>query len=101
MASALAASKNQELAVVSTAQNAVKGDTGGDIKAVDFGISIALYHYTGWPVLDIYNADEAAITKFLGGGGPRLAVIPEASMATQWAGTPSGGGGNGYDRIIP
>ncbi len=90
MASALAASKNQELDVVSAAENAVKGDISSDAKVVDFGISIALYHYTGWPVLDIYNADEAAITKFLAGSGRRLVVVPETSMATQWAGTPSG-----------
>lgn len=89
----LVSTKDQEQAIVALAQAAVK-QTGAAVttqpKAVVFGLSAALYHYTQWPILDIYNHDQSEIARFLTGGGPRLAVIPEGSMSSQWAGTPSG-----------
>jgi 4-amino-4-deoxy-L-arabinose transferase-like glycosyltransferase len=89
----LVSTKDQEQAIIALAQAAVK-PTGAAVttqpKAVVFGLSAALYHYTQWPILDIFNHDQAEIARFLTGDGPRLAVIPEESMASQWAGTPSG-----------
>jgi hypothetical protein len=85
--------KDRELAIIALAQASAKqvGNTNAtEPKAVVFGLSAALYHYTQWPILDIYNHDEGDMARFLSGNGPRLAVIPEASMASQWAGTPSG-----------
>ncbi len=92
LASDLALSKNRELEVITATKQAgtYPGATEGRPRAVVFGLSAAIYHYTGWPVLDIYNHDHDEIAQFLLGNGPRLAVVPEASMLTQWAGTPSG-----------
>jgi 4-amino-4-deoxy-L-arabinose transferase-like glycosyltransferase len=92
-AAELASIKAGELNIVEAAQRAVASERiPGQLKpkAVVFGISAALYHYTGWKILDIYNHGQEEIETFLAGDAPRLVVIPETSMATQWAGTPSG-----------
>ncbi len=92
-ASELTSIKGGELNIVEAAQQALIGEHIPGLlkpKAVVFGISAALYHYTGWQILDIYNHGQKEIETFLAGDAPRLAVIPEISMATQWAGTPSG-----------
>lgn len=57
---------------------------------VSFNITAAVYHNTGWPMLDFYNHDEQEIARFLSGPEPHVLVLPERNMATQWAGTPSG-----------
>ncbi|HKP54295.1 MAG TPA: phospholipid carrier-dependent glycosyltransferase [Chloroflexia bacterium] len=57
---------------------------------VSFNITAAVYHYTGWPMLDFYNHDEEDIAHFLAGDEPHVLVVPEKSMTTQWLGTPSG-----------
>jgi 4-amino-4-deoxy-L-arabinose transferase-like glycosyltransferase len=80
--------KEGELGVVRAAQAAVAGQPGPP-GVVAFGLSAALYHYTGWPVLDFFNNDTPVIGRALAGAGPRLVILPEASMATQWRGTPS------------
>ncbi|HUS15276.1 MAG TPA: phospholipid carrier-dependent glycosyltransferase [Chloroflexia bacterium] len=76
-----------EQQVVALAQQAA-GPPGGTPRAVAFGITAALYHYTGWPVVDLFLQDEAALARFYAAPGPRLLIVPEASLATQWAGTP-------------
>ena len=88
----LANIKSSELAVVAAARQAASEPRSiqGKPRAVVFGISAALYHYTGWQILDIYNHDESEMARFLTGDGPMLAVVPERSMTTQWAATPSG-----------
>jgi 4-amino-4-deoxy-L-arabinose transferase-like glycosyltransferase len=85
--------KDRELATIALAQASARqvgNSNATKPKAVVFGLSAALYHYTQWPILDIYNHDEREMAGFLSGSGPRLAVVPETSMASQWAGTPSG-----------
>jgi 4-amino-4-deoxy-L-arabinose transferase-like glycosyltransferase len=81
----------QDKQVVQLARAAL-GDAAGTVRplVLCFGFSAALYHYTGWRILDIYNADQAHIADFWAGSEPRLALVPEQSMATQWADTPSG-----------
>lgn len=80
----------QEQHIVALAREAVAA-TGeeGTPQVVCFGFSAPLYHYTRWPILDFYLHDEADIRDFLAGPGPRLLVLPEESMSTRWAGTPS------------
>jgi 4-amino-4-deoxy-L-arabinose transferase-like glycosyltransferase len=92
-ASELVSIKDRELNIVEAAQQAVASEhIPGQLKpkAVVFGVSAALYHYTGWQILDIYNHDQKEIETFLAGDAPRLVVIPDTSMRTQWAATPSG-----------
>jgi 4-amino-4-deoxy-L-arabinose transferase-like glycosyltransferase len=81
----------QEQQVVALAREAVAA-TGreGTPRAVCFGFSAPLYHYTRWPILDFFAHDEADIREFLSAPGPHILVLPEESMSTQWAGTPSG-----------
>ncbi len=57
---------------------------------VCFGMSAMLYHYTGWPVLDLYNHDEVETGQFLKGEGAHVVVVPVEQMRTQWRDTPSG-----------
>jgi 4-amino-4-deoxy-L-arabinose transferase-like glycosyltransferase len=83
-----AASKTEEQGVIALARAAV-GPVGPVApRLVCFGATAALYHYTGWPVLELYNADTPEIAEFLAAPGPRLVVLPEAGMTTQWVGTP-------------
>ncbi|MDQ3705402.1 MAG: phospholipid carrier-dependent glycosyltransferase [Chloroflexota bacterium] len=79
-----------EQQVVALASQAVATQEEGTPKAVSFGFSAPLYHYTRWPILDFFLHDEEDIRDFLAGPGPRIAVLPEESMSTRWAGTPSG-----------
>jgi len=79
----------QEQQVVTLARRAAGGATlGAPPRAVTFAITAALYHYTGWPLLELFTHDEAAIARFLAAPGPRLVVLPTSQLATQWAGTP-------------
>jgi hypothetical protein len=80
----------QEQQIVALAREAV-GATGeeGTPRVVCFGFSAPLYHYTRWPILDFFLHDEGDIRAFLAGPGPRLLVLPEESMSTRWAGTPT------------
>lgn len=70
-------------------QAAVLAPLDGPPRVVSFNITAAIYHYTQWPMLDFYNHDEREIGQFLQGAGPRILVLPEKSMSTQWAGKPS------------
>ena len=54
------------------------------------GLSAPLYHYTQWPVKELYFADPATTTEFLSGPELHLAVVPEESLVGQWADTPTG-----------
>jgi hypothetical protein len=83
-----AAIKADERAVVALVRQAADESTGTP-RVVAFGFSAALYHYTGWPVRDLFTTEQADLDRFLAAPGPRLLVIPEQSLATQWAGTPS------------
>jgi hypothetical protein len=67
-------------------------DTGraGTPHVVCYGATPALNYYTHWPIRDLYNEDEATLAAFLQTTAPGLVVVPETSLATQWAGTPSG-----------
>ncbi|MEA2576232.1 MAG: Dolichyl-phosphate-mannose-protein mannosyltransferase [Chloroflexia bacterium] len=80
----------QEQQVVGLARGTVAA-TGeqGTPRAVSFGFSAPLYHYTHWPILDFFLHDEADIQQFLAAPEPHILVLPEESMSTQWAGTPS------------
>jgi hypothetical protein len=81
----------QERQVVALAREAATA-TGreGTPRVVSFGFSAPLYHYTRWPILDFFAHSEADIQSFLAAPGPHILVVPEESMSTQWAGTPSG-----------
>jgi hypothetical protein len=86
-----AAFKAEEQRVVSLARSAVgPGSASIQPRVVSFGITSALSHYTHWPARDFYIYDEAAIESFFEASGPRLVVLPEESMYTQWRDTPSG-----------
>ncbi|MDQ5825730.1 MAG: phospholipid carrier-dependent glycosyltransferase [Chloroflexota bacterium] len=80
----------QEQQVVALAREAVvtQGEEGTP-RAVSFGFSAPLYHYTRWPILDFFLHDEEDIRDFLAGPGPRMVVLPEESISTRWAATPS------------
>lgn len=81
----------QEREVVDLARQAVStSGREGEPRVVCFGFSAPLYHYTRWPILDFFPHDEADIRSFLATPGPHVLVLPEESMSTQWAGTPSG-----------
>ncbi|HVF99511.1 MAG TPA: phospholipid carrier-dependent glycosyltransferase [Chloroflexia bacterium] len=81
----------QEQQVVALAREAaVASGQEGAPRVVCFGFSAPLYHYTRWPILDFFAHDEADIEGFLAAPGPHILVLPEESMSTQWAGTPSG-----------
>jgi hypothetical protein len=78
----------QRLATLVEATAQATGQPGTP-RVVCFGTTPALYYYTRWPILDLYNDDEVRIAAFFQAPGPRLVVVPETSLATQWAGTPS------------
>lgn len=85
--------KAQEQQVVSLARQALGAQglppTGQPPpRVVSFGVTAALYYYTGWLMSDLYNSDQQAIASFYNVSGPRLLIVPEASIATQWIGTP-------------
>jgi hypothetical protein len=81
--------KVEEQKVLSLARQAAGSYTDQNPpRIVAFGISSALYHYTQWPIIEIFNSDEAVIMRFLDAPGPHLLVVPEASLSTQWANTP-------------
>ena len=83
--------KVEEQEVISHARSAVSENSAGiQPRIVSFGITSALSHYTHWPVRDFYLSDTKEIVGFFSGSGPRLVVLPEASMYTQWKDTPSG-----------
>jgi hypothetical protein len=86
--SELNAQEQQVVALVRKA--ATLAGQEGTPRAVSFGFSAPLYHYTRWPILDFFTHDEADIQSFLAAPGPHVLVLPEESMSTQWAGTPSG-----------
>ncbi|MEO8284890.1 MAG: phospholipid carrier-dependent glycosyltransferase [Chloroflexota bacterium] len=85
-----AAWQSDDMKIARLTEQAGSGSTPleGQSRVVAFGATSAIYHYTGWPVLELYNSDEQQIRSFLAGNGPRLFVVPEASLATQWVGTP-------------
>lgn len=82
------ASEQRLAALAETAARAT--GQAGTPHVVCFGTTPALYHYTHWPIRDLYSYDEADLAAFLQTAAPRLVVVPETSLATQWAGTPSG-----------
>ncbi len=86
LVAAQATAKAAELNTVELVRQASSGDQQPRIAA--FGLSAALYHYTQWQVIDIYDNDEVAIANFLASTQVRVFVVPEESLATQWAGTP-------------
>ena len=89
-AAAHSAFNMQEQQVVALAREAVAASGQEDTpRVVCFGFSAPLYHYTRWPILDFYAHDETDIREFLAAPGPHILVLPEESMSTQWAGTPS------------
>jgi hypothetical protein len=56
-------------------------------RVVAFGMTSALYHYTQWPTIELFNSDEAVIAHFLEVPGIHLLVLPQADMSGQWADT--------------
>ncbi len=84
-----AAFKVEEQQVVSLARQAAGNYTQqAPPRVVAFGTTAALYHYTQWPIIDLYNYGDEEIGRFLDASGPRLLVLPVVSIATQWAGKP-------------
>ena len=96
--------KVEEQQVVTLAEHAVSENPSARPRAVSFGITAALYHYTGWPVAELYNEDAAGLERFMGGPGPALVVVPVGSLNTQWTGTPLAAGWRwlqNYYRLSP
>jgi hypothetical protein len=48
----------------------------------------ALFHYTQWPTIELFNSDDAVLSSFLSAPGAHILVLPVAAISTQWAGTP-------------
>jgi hypothetical protein len=80
--------KREEQAVLALVRDAAQG--GLPPHLVAFGQTAALHHYTGWPALDLYNHDRDSLAPFLAASRPRLIIVPEDSLRTQWVGTPTG-----------
>jgi 4-amino-4-deoxy-L-arabinose transferase-like glycosyltransferase len=57
---------------------------------ISFGATAALYYYTGWPTLELFNTDQKGVEQFVSTSEPTVVVIPVDSMTTQWAGRPVG-----------
>jgi 4-amino-4-deoxy-L-arabinose transferase-like glycosyltransferase len=89
----LAGFQAEEQALASLVKEAVSlphAPTGqGSVGIVCFGVSAALYHNTGWAVLDFYNHDEAEINHFVQAHDTSLLVVPTELMDTRWHNTPS------------
>jgi hypothetical protein len=81
--------QEHERQVAALAREAADASPAGAPRLVGFGLTTALYYYTGWPAIDLYNYDEAAIARFLAAPGPAVVVVPPAPLAAQWAGTPT------------
>ena len=81
--------KVEERAVVALARQAA-GNFGeqNPPRVVAFGMTSALYHYTQWPTVELFNSDEAMLAHFLDAPGIHILVLPEADMSRQWANTP-------------
>ena len=62
----------------------------GPTWVVTHGFSAPLYHYTQWPVLELYFAQPSRLAEFLAGPEPHLAVVPEESLDGQWHDTETG-----------
>ncbi|MEP6776389.1 MAG: hypothetical protein ABJA50_12410, partial [Chloroflexota bacterium] len=81
--------KVEERAVVALARKAAGNYADqGPPRVVAFGMTSALYHYTQWPTLELFNSDEVTVSRFLEAPGTRLLVLPEADLSGQWANTP-------------
>jgi hypothetical protein len=80
--------KEEEKGMLDLAGRAVP--PGEEPRLVAFGSTAAIFHYTGWPALDLYNHAQQEIGQFLRGPGTRLVVVPEAQLDKQWAETPTG-----------
>jgi hypothetical protein len=80
--------KEEERQVLDLVRGALSSD--GPPRVVAFGVSAAIFHYTGWPVLDIYNHGEPELQRFLEGTDTGLLIVPQKQLSVQWEGTPSG-----------
>jgi len=81
--------KVEEQAVLTLAREAAGPYAEGNPpRLVAFGMTSALYHYTQWPTIELFNSDQETVAHFLDSPGPHLLVIPEAGMSGQWANTP-------------
>jgi hypothetical protein len=56
-------------------------------RLVAFGMTEALFHYTQWPTIELFNSDVAVLSSFLSAPGAHILVLPVAAISTQWAGT--------------
>jgi hypothetical protein len=81
--------KVQERAVVALARQAAGPfPEESPPRLVAFGMTSALYHYTQWPTIELFNSDQVTVSHFLDSPGTHLLVLPEADMSGQWANTP-------------
>ncbi len=81
--------KVEEDKVVSLAKQAVGQVTAQNPpRVIAFGITSALYHYTQWPIIDLFNYGNDDVARFLDAPGPHLLVLPVESISTQWVGKP-------------
>jgi hypothetical protein len=87
-----AAWQDEDRRVVALVKQSVPPDAPLSVppRVVTLGFSAPLYHYTQWPVLELYFATPEALSPFLGGSETHLAVVPEESLNAQWANTPTG-----------
>jgi hypothetical protein len=89
-----AAWQAQDKQVASVAQKAAATPPiePGEPHLISFGATAALFHYTSWPTLELYNSDEPVLRNFISRPGPdvgpTIVVVPLGSLDTQWAGTP-------------
>jgi 4-amino-4-deoxy-L-arabinose transferase-like glycosyltransferase len=81
--------KAEERQVVDLTEKAAGApENGAAPRVVAFGATAAIYHYTRWPVLELYDSDQDQIANFLQPAAPHLVVVPVGAMDTQWKGTP-------------
>lgn len=65
-------------------------DIGKEPHIITLGLSAPIYHETQWPVIELYFADPVSLGKFLSASEANIAVVPEQTLSTQWANTPTG-----------
>ncbi len=80
--------QDEQVAAVARAVADRSSSAARQAHIISFGATAALYHYTNWPTLELFNTDQRGIEQFVSTTEPNVVVIPIDSMKTQWAGRP-------------
>ncbi|HST04814.1 MAG TPA: phospholipid carrier-dependent glycosyltransferase [Chloroflexia bacterium] len=82
---------DEQLVLALTRQAAGAYPPDSPPKLVAFGMTEALFHYTQWPTIELFNSDDAVLSSFLRAPGAHILVLPVDAISAQWAGTPLAG----------